>query len=156
MPPPCRCPCDRTCAALLSAACCRPAARDPPSPSPGAATSPIRSGYVSVGATARIFFPPYIMVRITRGSHAWTSLSATHRLQPKKNASYVISCVDAMRVLRFPRTCTHVPWRTEERTKRTPRTYPDRRRPPMPKIYEKIPGMPSDFILIPCVPLSGI
>jgi hypothetical protein len=23
-------------------------------------------------------------------------------------------------------------------------------------MLEKIPGMPSDFILIPCVPLSGI
>jgi hypothetical protein len=26
----------------------------------------------------------------------------------------------------------------------------------MNMFFEKIPGMPSDFILIPCVPLSGI
>jgi hypothetical protein len=31
---------------------------------------------------------------------------------------------------------------------------PSRRLPPLE--LEKIPGMPSDFILIPCVPLSGI
>jgi hypothetical protein len=27
---------------------------------------------------------------------------------------------------------------------------------PFSSLFEKIPGMPSDFILIPCVPLSGI
>jgi hypothetical protein len=65
MPPPRRCPCDRTCAALLAA--CPSPARDPPSPSPSPSMSSRR---VRGPPTLRdLTYPLQLRVRQRNGSH---------------------------------------------------------------------------------------